>query len=79
MTPRDLVNHDWERVYGTNLQHGLMLARRHLDKHRGAEPVILVITDGECDVIRVRREHAFLIPDGAGLPFTPRGPVFRVR
>jgi uncharacterized protein with von Willebrand factor type A (vWA) domain len=24
-----------------------MLARRHLDKHRGAEPVILVITDGE--------------------------------
>lgn len=47
MTPRDLVNHDWERVYGTNLQHALMLARRHLDKHRNAEPVILVITDGE--------------------------------
>jgi uncharacterized protein with von Willebrand factor type A (vWA) domain len=47
MTPRDLVNHDWERVYGTNLQHALMLARRHLDKHRAAEPIILVITDGE--------------------------------
>ena len=47
MTPRDLVNHDWERVYGTNLQHALMLARRHLDTHRTAEPVILVITDGE--------------------------------
>jgi uncharacterized protein with von Willebrand factor type A (vWA) domain len=47
MTPRDLVNHDWERVYGTNLQHALMLARRHLDKHRNAEPIILVITDGE--------------------------------
>ncbi|MGI8664643.1 MAG: VWA domain-containing protein [Jatrophihabitans sp.] len=47
MTPRDLVNHDWERVYGTNLQHALMLARRHLDRHRSAEPVILVITDGE--------------------------------
>jgi uncharacterized protein with von Willebrand factor type A (vWA) domain len=47
MSPRDLVNHDWERVYGTNLQHALMLARRHLDKHRAAEPVILVITDGE--------------------------------
>ena len=42
-----LVEHDWDRVQGTNLQHGLMLARRHLDKHRGAEPVILVITDGE--------------------------------
>jgi uncharacterized protein with von Willebrand factor type A (vWA) domain len=47
MTPGALVDHDWDRVQGTNLQHGLMLARRHLDKHRGAEPVILVITDGE--------------------------------
>jgi uncharacterized protein with von Willebrand factor type A (vWA) domain len=47
MSPGALVEHDWDRVQGTNLQHGLMLARRHLDKHRGAEPVILVITDGE--------------------------------
>ncbi|HZE48886.1 MAG TPA: VWA domain-containing protein [Jatrophihabitantaceae bacterium] len=47
MTPRALVDHDWDRVQGTNLQHALMLARRHLDKHRDAEPVILVITDGE--------------------------------
>jgi uncharacterized protein with von Willebrand factor type A (vWA) domain len=42
-----LVEHDWDRVQGTNLQHGLMLARRHLDRHRNAEPVIMVITDGE--------------------------------
>ncbi len=47
MTPNALVEHDWDRVQGTNLQHGLMLARRFLDKHRGAEPLILVITDGE--------------------------------
>jgi uncharacterized protein with von Willebrand factor type A (vWA) domain len=47
MSPGALVDHDWDRVQGTNLQHGLMLARRHLDKHRGAEPVIMVITDGE--------------------------------
>ncbi|MDP9117864.1 MAG: VWA domain-containing protein [Actinomycetota bacterium] len=47
MTTATLVEHDWDRVQGTNLQHGLMLARRHLDKHRNAEPVILVITDGE--------------------------------
>jgi uncharacterized protein with von Willebrand factor type A (vWA) domain len=47
MTPRNLVDHDWDRVQGTNLQHALMLARRHLDKHRNAEPVIMVITDGE--------------------------------
>jgi uncharacterized protein with von Willebrand factor type A (vWA) domain len=47
MTPNALVEHDWDRVQGTNLQHGLMLARRHLDKHRGADPMIIVITDGE--------------------------------
>jgi uncharacterized protein with von Willebrand factor type A (vWA) domain len=47
MTPSDLIEHEWERVQGTNLQHGLMLARRHLDRHRNCEPVILVVTDGE--------------------------------
>jgi len=25
------------------------------------------------------REHAFLVPAGAALPFRPRGPVFEVR
>ncbi|MHA3704741.1 VWA domain-containing protein [Jatrophihabitans sp. YIM 134969] len=47
MTPNALVSHDWSSVQGTNLQHGLMLARRHLDAHRNSEPVIMVITDGE--------------------------------
>jgi uncharacterized protein with von Willebrand factor type A (vWA) domain len=56
MTPQDLVEHDWQAVQGTNLQHALMLARRHLDRHRDAEPVILVITDGE--------PTAHLAPDG---------------
>jgi uncharacterized protein with von Willebrand factor type A (vWA) domain len=56
MTTSALVEHDWDRVQGTNLQHGLMLARRHLDKHRDAEPIILVITDGE--------PTAHLAPDG---------------
>jgi uncharacterized protein with von Willebrand factor type A (vWA) domain len=32
---------------GTNLQHALHLAGRHLRKHPGAEPVVLVVTDGE--------------------------------
>jgi hypothetical protein len=36
-----------------------------------------VITDGWCDRVRIEREHAFLIPAGAVLPFAPRGPVFR--
>jgi uncharacterized protein with von Willebrand factor type A (vWA) domain len=56
MTPAALVEHDWDRVQGTNLQHGLMLARRHLDRHRSSEPIILVITDGE--------PTAHLSPDG---------------
>ena len=33
--------------YGTNLQHGLMLARQILDRQRGANRQIVVITDGE--------------------------------
>jgi uncharacterized protein with von Willebrand factor type A (vWA) domain len=47
LTPTALIQHEWVRVQGTNLQHALMLARRHLDRHRTAEPVIMVITDGE--------------------------------
>lgn len=33
--------------YGTNLQHGLMLARRVLDRHPSTNKEIVVITDGE--------------------------------
>jgi uncharacterized protein with von Willebrand factor type A (vWA) domain len=47
LTPTALIQHEWVRVQGTNLQHALMLARRHLDHHRNADPVIMVITDGE--------------------------------
>ncbi|HET9871392.1 MAG TPA: hypothetical protein VFP89_02185 [Propionibacteriaceae bacterium] len=36
-----------EYIQGTNLQHALMLAGRHLRRHPDAEPVILVVTDGE--------------------------------
>ncbi|WP_110239561.1 vWA domain-containing protein [Nocardioides gilvus] len=35
----------WEK--GTNLHHGLLLANRHFRKHPGAQPVLLVVTDGE--------------------------------
>ncbi|MFJ7912020.1 hypothetical protein [Kitasatospora sp. NPDC096204] len=61
---------------GTVLQPGIDLLERAEDFPPGAP--VLVITDGECDVLRVRREHAFLVPRGAALPFTPRGPVFRM-
>ncbi|WTP48520.1 hypothetical protein OG288_09605 [Streptomyces tauricus] len=62
---------------GTVLQPGVDLLHRAKDFPPAAP--VLIITDGWCDVLRVRREHAYLIPQGASLPFTARGPVFRVR
>jgi uncharacterized protein with von Willebrand factor type A (vWA) domain len=47
LDPVGLAGLSWDMVQGTNLQHGLMLARRHLDEYRDSEPVILVVTDGE--------------------------------
>jgi len=32
---------------GTNLHHALALAGRHLRRHPNAQPVLLVVTDGE--------------------------------
>jgi uncharacterized protein with von Willebrand factor type A (vWA) domain len=43
----ELAELSWDMVQGTNLQHGLMLAQRHLAAHPDAEPVIMVVTDGE--------------------------------
>jgi uncharacterized protein with von Willebrand factor type A (vWA) domain len=47
MTPVQLAEVEPEWMQGTNLQHALMLASRHLRRHPEAEPVVLVITDGE--------------------------------
>jgi hypothetical protein len=53
-----------------------------IDKLTGAadfpkDAPILVITDGACDVLSIRREHAFLMPEGARLPFRTTAPEFR--
>jgi uncharacterized protein with von Willebrand factor type A (vWA) domain len=56
LTPVQLAEVEPEWVQGTNLQHALMLAARHLRKHPDAEPVVLVVTDGE--------PTAHLLPDG---------------
>jgi len=47
LQPSELGGLSWDMVQGTNLQHALMLASRHLGKHPDAEPVVLVVTDGE--------------------------------
>jgi uncharacterized protein with von Willebrand factor type A (vWA) domain len=47
LRPQDLPGLSWDMVQGTNLQHALVLASRHLARHPNAEPVVMVITDGE--------------------------------
>jgi len=44
-TLAELTWHGYE--YGTNLQHGLLLARRILERHPSTNKEIVVITDGE--------------------------------
>ena len=46
--PEALPELSWdEEVYGTNIQHALMLARQLLGRHKGGNKQIIVITDGE--------------------------------
>jgi len=47
LTPVQLADIEPEWVQGTNLQHALMIAARHLRRHPDAEPVVMVVTDGE--------------------------------
>ena len=47
LSPVQLAEAEPEWVQGTNLQHALLLAARHLRRHPDAEPVVLVVTDGE--------------------------------
>lgn len=61
---------------GTVLQPGIDLLERAADFPDDAP--VLVITDGDIDVVKVRRTHAYLVPAGATLPFRPKGEVFRI-
>jgi uncharacterized protein with von Willebrand factor type A (vWA) domain len=47
LSPLQLAEVEPEWVQGTNLHHALMLAGRHLRRHPDAEPVVMVVTDGE--------------------------------
>ncbi|MDG4832882.1 hypothetical protein O7627_26770 [Solwaraspora sp. WMMD1047] len=59
LSQRELAAAEPELVQGTNLQHALRLAGRHLRRHPGSEPVVLVVTDGE--------PTAHLDADGVGV------------
>jgi hypothetical protein len=76
MHPADIAG--WVRVRGrggTVLQPGVIRLQEAVDFPKNG--LILIITNAMCDRVRVQRDHAFLIPMGAVLPFPPRGPVFR--
>ncbi len=59
---------------GTVLQPAITLLEQAADFPENGP--LLIITDGQCDKFQVRREHAFILPQGSHLPFVPRGPVF---
>jgi uncharacterized protein with von Willebrand factor type A (vWA) domain len=56
LSTAELAGVEPDYVQGTNLQHALRLARQHLRRHADADPVVLVVTDGE--------PTAHLAPDG---------------
>jgi hypothetical protein len=61
---------------GTVLQPSIDLLQKSRDFPEDAP--LLIVTDGQIDVLTIEREHAFLLPSQAELPFEPVGPVFRI-
>jgi uncharacterized protein with von Willebrand factor type A (vWA) domain len=55
LTPAQLPEVSWDFVYGTNMQHAFLLARRLLSRQAGTKQIIM-ITDGE--------PTAHVLPDG---------------
>lgn len=48
LRPDELPAVEWdESVYGTNMHHAFMLARKLLNRHKGANKQVIMITDGE--------------------------------
>jgi predicted metal-dependent peptidase len=77
MSPEEIA--DRVRVKGrggTILQPGIDLLVGAADFPKDGP--ILIITDGYCERLNVRREHAYVLPKGHSLPFIPKGPVFRI-
>ena len=67
--PEELPSAMWDYVYGTNLQHALMLSRTMLTRQHGTRQII-VVTDGE--------PTAHIEPDGEVLfNYPPRAETLR--
>lgn len=47
VAPMEIPDLQASQTPGTNLQHALMLAGKFLDKHPGAQRIVMVVTDGE--------------------------------
>ena len=76
VTPEDIAGRvKVEGRGGTVLQPAVDLLENSEDFPKNAP--VLIVTDGYFeDDLRVKREHAFLIPEGRRLPFRARGKVF---
>jgi uncharacterized protein with von Willebrand factor type A (vWA) domain len=62
LTPAELTTVEPGYVQGTNLQHALLLAQQFLRRHPDAQPVVLVVTDGEPTVHLEQGEAVFAWP-----------------
>ena len=58
VAPHELPDLEASYIQGTNLHHALLLAGQFLDRHPGAQRIVMVVTDGE--------PTAHLTPDGQG-------------
>ncbi|MFM9379305.1 VWA domain-containing protein [Gordonia sp. VNK21] len=66
ITAAELTGLEPRMEQGTNLHHALLLAHRHFRRHPNAQPVLLVVTDGE--------PTAHLEPEGDAFFFYPPHP-----
>ncbi|MFH0729384.1 MAG: peptidase, partial [Pseudomonadota bacterium] len=62
---------------GTLLQPAIDMLEK--DANFPKDGPLLIITDGYCDTLGIRREHAFVLARGRRLPFPAKGKVFYIR
>lgn len=74
LTASELAGLDGAYDQGTNLHHALLLAARHLRRHPNAQPVVLIVTDGEPTAHLEPNGHAYF-----DYPPSPRTLALTVR